>query len=78
MDAATHGDVDGRWMTHAELAELRRIDKPSALKLAIRHKWPRWWITMDGCRYASRPNGRSRGAQPQTEAWTRECICPPL
>lgn len=33
--------VDGRWMTYAELAELRRIDKTSALKLAIRHKWTR-------------------------------------
>jgi hypothetical protein len=41
MDAATQGDTEGRWLTYAELAELRRIDKTSALKLAIRRKWPR-------------------------------------
>lgn len=33
--------VDGRWMTYSELAELRRIDKASALKLALRQRWPR-------------------------------------
>jgi len=32
---------DGRWLSYAELAEIRRIDKTSALKLAIRHRWPR-------------------------------------
>jgi hypothetical protein len=37
MDAG----VDGQWMSYAELAEVRRIDKTSALKLAIRRGWPR-------------------------------------
>jgi hypothetical protein len=37
MDAG----VDGRWMSYAELAEVRRIDKASALKLAIRRGWLR-------------------------------------
>lgn len=41
IDAATDSGVDGRWLTYAELAELRHIDKPSALKLALRRKWPR-------------------------------------
>ena len=37
MDAG----VDGRWMSYAELAKIRRIDKTSALRLALRHGWPR-------------------------------------
>jgi hypothetical protein len=41
MDASTDAGVDGRWMSYAELAELRHIDKPSALKLALRRKWER-------------------------------------
>lgn len=43
MRAATFTDdgTDGQWMTYTELAELRRIDKPSAVKLAIRRKWRR-------------------------------------
>jgi hypothetical protein len=35
----TDAGVDGRWLTYAELAELRRIDKPSAVKLVIRRHW---------------------------------------
>jgi hypothetical protein len=41
MDDATSDDVAGRWMTYAELARLRGVDKPSALKLALRKRWPR-------------------------------------
>jgi hypothetical protein len=33
--------TDGRWLTYDELAKLRRIDKPSAVKLAIRRGWPK-------------------------------------
>jgi hypothetical protein len=32
---------DGRWLTYAELAKLRSIDRASAFKLALRHKWRR-------------------------------------
>jgi hypothetical protein len=39
-DAASSG-VDGRWLSYAELAEARGVDKPSALKLALRKRWPR-------------------------------------
>ena len=31
----------GRWISYAELAEIRGTDKTSALKLALRKKWPR-------------------------------------
>jgi len=41
MDTDADVATDGRWMTYAELAEIRRIDKPSALKLALRHGWMR-------------------------------------
>jgi len=42
MDASTLDAAEGRWMTYAELAEARHIDKPSALKQALRHpSWPR-------------------------------------
>ena len=42
MDNGMDASPDGRWMTYAELAEARGIDKSSALKLAFRHKdWPR-------------------------------------
>ena len=43
-DASRHDvdDVsDGRWLTYAELAQLRGIDRASAFKLALRHKWSR-------------------------------------
>jgi hypothetical protein len=33
--------VDGRWLTYDHLARLRRIDKPSAVKLATRNGWQR-------------------------------------
>src|SRR5215472_3258922 len=36
-----HGGVEGRWLTYAELAALRHIDKHSALKLALRKRWQR-------------------------------------
>jgi hypothetical protein len=39
-DAASD-DVAGRWMSYAELAQVRGTDKPSALKLALRKRWPR-------------------------------------
>jgi hypothetical protein len=29
----------GRWMTHDELAAIRGIDRPSAVRLALRHGW---------------------------------------
>jgi hypothetical protein len=32
---------DGRWLGYEELARLRRIDKPSAVKLATRNHWRR-------------------------------------
>jgi hypothetical protein len=32
---------DGRWLTYDQIAVLRRIDKPSAIKLATRHRWKR-------------------------------------
>ena len=31
----------GRWISYTELAEIRGTDKTSALKLALRKKWPR-------------------------------------
>jgi hypothetical protein len=37
MDA----DTAGRWLSYAELAEIRSTDKHSALKLALRKRWPR-------------------------------------
>jgi hypothetical protein len=33
--------ADGRWLTYAELAKLRGIDRASAFKLALRHRWRR-------------------------------------
>src|SRR5215469_872863 len=33
--------ADGRWLTYDQLAILRRIDKPSAVKLATRNRWTR-------------------------------------
>ena len=36
MDQSMDEGVDGQWLSYAELAEIRRIDKASALKLAIR------------------------------------------
>jgi hypothetical protein len=38
MDAENE---DGRWLTYAELAELRGISKPSATRMSFRHKWRR-------------------------------------
>ena len=37
MDA----EPGGRWLSYADLAEIRGTDKTSALKLALRKKWPR-------------------------------------
>jgi hypothetical protein len=34
-------DADGRWMTYAELADMRGIDRQSARRLAARSKWRR-------------------------------------
>src|SRR5579859_7173262 len=39
MEADT--GADGRWLTYAELAEIRGIGKPSAERLVRRHKWRR-------------------------------------
>jgi hypothetical protein len=39
MDAGVDETVDGRWMTHAELAQARGISTASAIKLALRHRW---------------------------------------
>src|SRR5690349_24389301 len=35
------GDTAGRWLSYAQLAEVRGTDKHSALKLALRKRWPR-------------------------------------
>jgi hypothetical protein len=34
-------DDDGTWMSYGDLAKLRQIDRASAFKLAMRHKWRR-------------------------------------
>jgi hypothetical protein len=34
-------ELDTRWVTYAELAEARGIDKASAIRLVQRHHWPR-------------------------------------
>jgi chromosome segregation ATPase len=39
--SAETSDADGRWLTYDQLATLRRIDKPSAVKLATRNRWRR-------------------------------------
>ena len=79
-----HG-VDGRWMTYAELAEFRRVDKPSALKLAIRRKWPRrkdnhgtmqvcvpseWLIPFGAGMPRDTPSAASSGATPPSTPHT--------
>src|SRR5215472_11219395 len=33
--------LEGRWLTYAELAEIRGIGRPSAVKLAQRERWRR-------------------------------------
>ncbi len=40
MDAGTDSEGE-RWMSYAELAELRGIDKQSAVKLTFRRRWRR-------------------------------------
>lgn len=40
-DSATDSGDAGRWLTYSELAAIRRIDRHSAVKLAIRHRWRR-------------------------------------
>jgi hypothetical protein len=42
-----HDQDDGRWLTYPELAAVRGIDKPSAIRLATRKKWRR---QRDNCR----------------------------
>ena len=32
---------DGKWLTYQQLAEVRRISKPSAIRLVMRHRWRR-------------------------------------
>jgi outer membrane murein-binding lipoprotein Lpp len=32
---------EARWMSYSELAELRRIDRPSVIRIARRHRWPK-------------------------------------
>jgi hypothetical protein len=42
METAMDGtSEDGRWLTYAELAELRGISKASATRMSFRHKWRR-------------------------------------
>ena len=41
MAGDTDNAMEGRWLSYQELAELRQIDKQSALKLALRRKWSR-------------------------------------
>jgi hypothetical protein len=38
-DDTTDDGADGRWMGYGELAEIRGIDRTSALKLSLRRKW---------------------------------------
>jgi hypothetical protein len=40
IDSATDSD-EARWLTYNELAEIRRIDRHSAVKLVMRHGWRR-------------------------------------
>jgi len=40
MDKSMDAGVDGRWMSYAELAKIRHIDKTSALRLALRPSGP--------------------------------------
>jgi hypothetical protein len=37
MDSAE----DGQWLTYSELADIRRIDRHSAVKLVMRRRWRR-------------------------------------
>jgi chromosome segregation ATPase len=39
VDMRTDAGEEGRWMSYAELAAARGIDRTSALKLALRRKW---------------------------------------
>jgi len=41
MDISTDSPPDGRWMTLAELADVRRISKASAARLMRRRRWRR-------------------------------------
>jgi hypothetical protein len=38
-DRGTDMGAEGRWLTYGELADLRRIDRHSAVKLVTRHHW---------------------------------------
>lgn len=40
--------LDGEWLTHAELAERRRISKASASRMVRRHKWQRRTDNLSG------------------------------
>ena len=37
----TDSGADGQWLTYTELAAIRRIDRHSAVKLVVRHRWRR-------------------------------------
>jgi hypothetical protein len=40
-DSTSDSTSDAHWMTFAELSEMRRISKASAIKLVRRHGWRR-------------------------------------
>jgi hypothetical protein len=64
MDTA---DASTRWMTYAELAEARGIGRRSAMRLALRHRWPRRRGN-DGLARVGVPAGAERQAERQAPA----------
>src|ERR1700750_3424765 len=58
-------DATTDWMTYAELAEKRGISKRSAMRLALRHRWPRRRGN-DGMARVGGPAGTARQSVRQT------------
>jgi hypothetical protein len=58
-------DATTDWMTYAELAEKRGISKRSAMRLALRHRWPRRRGN-DGMARVGVPAGAERQPERQT------------
>jgi hypothetical protein len=74
MDAGTDsaGDSaeDGTWLTYGELAEIRGIDRHSAVKLVARHRWRRQKDNRGTLRILVPPDwavGRDRGTDKGTD-----------
>jgi hypothetical protein len=73
-DSQVDSTVDGRWLTFAELGQLRGISKTSAMKLVSRHGWrrqknnkgqiralvPLAWVAGDDAREPNSPADMSR------------------